>query len=185
VNLHDFFLYSAIAGGALFIVQLALSALGAGDADLDFGGHAEYGEITGHTSADTSFKLLSLQSLTAFFAMFGLVGLALHDESHVGPQLSVLGALLGGSFTTWLIARIFRAARGLEGSGTLNLQKAIGLTGTVYLGIAPGKPGKVTLTLTNRLLTLDAVSEEQTLETGSEVRVVRVLGDGSVSVVKA
>lgn len=183
MTLHDFFLYSAIAGGALFVVQLALSAVGAGDADIDIGGH--HGDVTGHSSADTAFKLLSLQGLTAFFAMFGLVGLALYEESRVGPTFSVLGAMIGGSLTTWLISKIFRAAKKLEGSGTIDLQNALGLTGTVYLGIGPQKPGKVTLTMAGRLLTLDAVSAGQTLETGTEVRVVRVLGDGSISVEKA
>jgi hypothetical protein len=184
VTLHDFFLYSAVAGGALFVVQLVLSAMGAGDADLDLGaGH--HGDLSGHSSADTAFKLLSLQGLTAFFGMFGLVGLALYHESKAGPTASVLGGLLGGALTTWLISRIFRAAKGLEGSGTIKLESAIGLTGTVYLGIAPNKPGKVTLTMAGRLLTLDATCAEQTLDTGTEVRVVRVLGDGTVSVVRA
>jgi hypothetical protein len=184
VTLHDFFLYSAVAGGALFLVQLILSAMGAGDADLDLGG-GHHGDLSGHSSADTAFKLLSLQGLTAFFGMFGLVGLALYHESKVGPTLSVLGGLCGGALTTWLISRIFRAAKGLEASGTIKLENAVGLTGTVYLGIAPNKPGKVTLTMAGRLLTLDAISAEQTLETGAEVRVVRVLGDGTVSVARA
>lgn len=187
MTLHDFFLYAAIAGGALFLVQLVLSAMGAGDADLDLGGshHAGHaGDVSGHGSADTAFKLLSLQGLTAFFGMFGLVGLALYHESKAGPTVSVLGALLGGGLTTFLISRIFRAAKKLEASGTIKLENAIGLTGTVYLGIAPNKPGKVTLTMAGRLLTLDATSQES-LETGSEVRVVRVLGDGMLSVVKA
>src|SRR4051794_35617875 len=104
VTLHQFFLYCAIGGGTLFLVQLVLSMLGMGDADLDFGGH--HGSETGHTSADTAFKVLSLQGLTAFFGMFGLVGLALHDESHVHPILSVLGASAAGSFTTWLMGRL-------------------------------------------------------------------------------
>lgn len=183
MTLHQFFLYCAIGGGTLFLVQLVLSMLGMGDADLDFGGH--HGAETGHTSADTAFKVLSLQGLTAFFGMFGLVGLALHDENHVHPVLAVMGASAAGSFTTWLIARLFRAARKLETSGTMDLQKAVGATGTVYLRIAPDKPGKVTLSVHGRLIELDAISPTQTLDTGTEVRVERVLADGSVSVVKA
>jgi hypothetical protein len=182
VTLHYFFLCCAVGGGALFLVQLVLSTMGMGDADLDFGG--QHGGETGHTSADTAFKVLSLQGLTAFFGMFGLVGLALHHESHAHPALSVLGATVAGSGTTWLIARVFRAARKLETSGTLKLENAVGATGTVYLRIAPNKPGKVTLSVRGRLIELDAVSAEQTLETGTEVRVERVLADGSVSVVK-
>jgi hypothetical protein len=182
VTLQQFFLYCAIGGGALFLVQLVLSMVGAGDADIDFGGDHP---PTGHTSADTAFKILSLQGLTAFFGMFGLVGLAMITESKAGPFMSVFAAMLGGAFTTWVIAKIFRAAHSLQSSGTLDLAKAVGSTGTVYLRIAPDKPGKVTLNLQGRLVQLDAVCTGQTLDTGSEVRVERVLADGSVSVVKA
>ena len=183
MSLHHFFLYCAIGGGALFVVQLVLSMFGAGDADID----VDFDQSgTGHTSADTAFKILSLQGLTAFFGMFGLVGLALLHEAQVGNLLSVLGGLVAGSFTTWVIRRIFRAAYSLQSSGTLDLSKAVGVTGTVYLRIAPDKPGKVTLTLHGRMLQLDAVTSEQSsLETGSEVRVERVLADGTVSVMKA
>jgi len=180
--LHQFFLFCAAGGGALFLVQLVLTVLGAGDVDLDF---AADHPPTGHASADTSFKVLSLQGLTAFFAMFGLVGLALHHESQASATVSVLGAALAGSSTTWLIGRIFRAAHLLQSSGTLDLSKAVGSTGTVYLRIAPDKPGKVTLNLHGRLVQLDAVTSQETLETGSEVRVERVLADGTVSVLKA
>jgi hypothetical protein len=183
VTLHDFFLYSAVGGGVLFVVQLVLSALGAGDADIDFG--AGDHPPTGHTSADTAFKVLSLQGLTAFFGMFGLVGLAMIHESKAGPLPAVSAALLGGALTTWIIARIFRAARSLEGSGTVDLKKTVGASGTVYLRVAPGKPGKVTLNVAGRLLQLDAVTLDETLDTGTEVRVTRLLADGSVNITRA
>lgn len=182
VTLHQFFVYCALGGGALFLVQLVLSMLGAGDADIDM--HLDH-PGTGHHSADASFKILSLQGLTAFFGMFGLVGLALSTESKAGNVVSVLGATAAGAFTTWIIGRIFRAAYSLQSSGTLDLSKAVGVTGTVYLRIAPDKPGKVTLNLSGRLVQLDAVTSVQTFETGSEVRVERVLADGTVSVMKA
>jgi hypothetical protein len=178
--LHDFFFYAALLGGALFLVQLALSVMGAGDADIDFGG--QHDSTTGHTSADTAFKLLSLQGLTAFFTMFGLTGLALNMQSGFSPPISTLGALLAGSATTYIIARIFRSAAKLQSSGTLDMQNALGVQGTVYLGIAPGKPGKVTLTVRGRLIQADAISEREPLTTGSAVRVVRVLAEGTVVV---
>jgi ammonia channel protein AmtB len=99
--------------------------------------------------------------------------------------ISVLGGLFGGALTTWLISMIFRAAKRLEVSGTVDLHKAVGLTGTVYLSIASDKPGKLTININGRLLTLDAVTTGEPLPTGVEARVTRVLGDGSVSVEKA
>jgi membrane protein implicated in regulation of membrane protease activity len=184
VTLHDFFMYSALFGGTLFLVQLVLSVLGAGDADIDF--HAQHpSSTTGHTSADTAFKLLSLQGLTAFFGMFGLTGLAMSVESGFSPAVSVLGAVLGGSLTTFVIARIFRAAAKLQSSGTLDMHNALGHEATVYLGIAPHKPGKVTISLQGRLVEADAMSEREAFPTGSTVRVVRVLPEGTLIVDRA
>jgi hypothetical protein len=165
VTLHDFFVGAAVLGGALFLAQLALSALGAGDADIDFSGH--HTADTGHTSADTAFKLLSLQGLSAFFAMFGLTGLALHDQSGASAALSVAGAFVGGGFTTLVIARIFRAAKKLEGSGNIDMKNAIGQEATVYLRIAANKPGKVTVTVQGRQVQADAVSEAAAFDTNS------------------
>ncbi len=180
MTLQQFFLYAAVGGGALFLVQLVLSMLGMGDADIDSHSLSDGSS----SSADVAFKLLSLQGLTAFFGMFGLVGLALLLDSKVSPTLAVLGALAGGSLSTWVIARIFRAAQGMQSSGTLDLSKVVGSRGVVNLRIAPGKPGKVTVNLHGRLLELEATSDGDTFETGAEVGVERLLADGSVRVAK-
>jgi hypothetical protein len=182
VTLHDFFVGAAVLGGALFLVQLALSALGGGDADIDFSGH--HAADTGHTSADTAFKLLSLHGLSAFFAMFGLTGLALRDQSGVSASAAVAGAFVGGSFTTFVIARIFRAAKKLEGSGNIDMKNAVGHEATVYLRIAANKPGKVTVAVQGRQVQADAVSDDATFETGDRVRVTRALPDGSLVVAR-
>ena len=181
--LHNFFLFSAGLGGALFLVQLVLSAIGAGDADIDLGG--SHAGSTGHTSSDTAFKLLSVQGLAAFFAIFGLSGLALSQQSGLPPPVVIAGATAGGAFTTFVLARIFRAAKQLEGSGTLDMSNAIGQEATVYLRVAPNKPGKVTLTLQGRLVEVDAAAEGETFETGDRVRVIRALPNGSLLVGKA
>lgn len=120
----------------------------------------------------------SLQGLSAFFALFGLTGLALHDQSRLASGPSLAGAFLGGWLTTWIIARIFRAAHKLESSGTLDLNNASGAEATVYLRVAPHKPGKITVTVQGRQIEADAVSESDTFETGDRVRVVRALASG-------
>jgi hypothetical protein len=51
------------------------------------------------------------------------------------------------------------------------------------LSIGPDKPGKVTITVGRRSLTLEAISESnETLTTGTSIRVVRVISDTTVSV---
>jgi len=180
VTLHQFFLYSAMAGGALFLVQIGMT-LFPRDAK------SNQGPASGprRASADTAYGALSLQSLTVFFAMFGLVGMALRGESQQGPLTSILGGLAVGLASTFVMSRIFNAAREIEESDGPDLNKALGLVGTVYLSIAPEKPGKVTLNLEGRPLTLDATSSSALLDEGTEVKVERVLPDGSLVVSKS
>lgn len=180
MSLSTIFIICAAAGGTLFAVQLVLQFMGVtGHGDVD----ADLDTAAGHAS-DFSFKVLSLQGLTAFLMMFGLVGLAsLKGFAAGSTPISVSAGIAGGLLTTFVIARLFRAASGLQSTGNLDLSRAVGATGTVYLTIRAGQPGKVTITVTNRLLTLDARSREQEpLETGTPIVVTRVIDDSTVEV---
>ena len=181
LTLEGFFLLATIVGGVVFAIQLVMLFTGVAgdvdfDADVDMGG----GDV-GHAGADVSFKVLSLQGLSAFFLMFGLVGLALHNQSKAGNGISLAGAFVAGWVSTWVIARIFRTFSRLQSSGTLDMSQAAGVSGIVYLNIEPNKPGKVTITVRGRLLTLDAISDHQ-ITTGSPIKVLRVINDNMVAV---
>lgn len=183
MSLVTVFVVCAAAGGTLFVIQMVLQVMGFMghgnlDTDLDHGGDA------GHTSADFSFKVLSMQGMSAFLMMFGLVGLAaLKGFAGGSTGISVAAGLVGGVATTWLIGRLFRLASGLQSSGNLDLSRAVGATGTVYLTLRKEGLGKVTITVTNRLLTLDARSlEEGAIETGTPIVVTRVIDDNTVEV---
>ena len=88
-SLQWVFALSAMVGGLLFFIQLILMFLtGGGDDVMDL----EDGADVDHADADTSFKLLSFQGMTAFFMMFGLVGLAMNLGSGFGPGTSMIVA---------------------------------------------------------------------------------------------
>jgi len=166
-------------------VQLILQFVGmSGNVDLDTDLHTDVGSgDVGHASADLSFKILSLQGLTAFFMMFGLVGIALRTENSFDALPALVGAVAAGWGSTWVIGRIFKAFGRMQSSGTLDMRKAVGATGTVYLGIRKDKPGKVQVTVAGRLLTIDAITEgDAVLETGKPIRVVKVVQDNLVVV---
>lgn len=180
-SLDRLFLVSAILGGCLFVVQLVLQFLGG---DLDGDGVAEL-DVPDDASSDVAFKILSLQGLSAFFMMFGLVGMALRNESGAGPTLALIGATAAGAATTLIIRELFRLFMRMQSSGTLRIKDAVGATGTVYLNIEPGKPGKVNVVVNNRALIRDAIPEgRQTLPTGTPIRVVQVLEDGILMVTR-
>jgi hypothetical protein len=72
-----------------------------------------------------------------------------------------------------VISRIFIGAQKLQSEGTINMQNAIGLEGTVYLRIPANDIGKVNLVLQGALKEFNAVSADKKLiNTGEQVRVV-------------
>lgn len=185
MTIDGLFLWSSIIGGILFLAQLVLQLVGWGADGDALSGDALSGDAGGqvHTSADASFKVLSLQGLTAFVMMFGLVGLAMRRENGLGPGVALLGAVCAGSVAAWVIAQIFRFFAGLQSSGTLDLKRAVGVTGQVYLTILRDKPGKVQIAVNGRMLTLDATTAaDKPLPTGTTVRVVSVIDAGQVVV---
>lgn len=175
------FVLCALLGGGLFIVRLVMMFLGGGHGDTDAGAmdSPDAGGTDFHhdisDSSDLSFKSLSLQGLTAFFMMFGLVGWAMLRQSKLSSGISLIGAAAAGAGTVWLIKVIFRWAGKLQSSGTLNVHNAIGCEGTVYLTIKPGQTGKVQVNVQERLMELDARSESaEEIKTGQPIRVVKI-----------
>lgn len=163
------FILSAVIGGGLFLVQLALQFLG-GDLDGDFGADG---------LSDQAFKVLSLQGISAFLLMFGLSALALTRGFDTTVHLAVIGGLAGGVATTWVIAQLFKLFVRLQSNGSLDIRTAVGAMGTVYLTIKENKPGKVTLVVNNRQITRDAITEHgETLETGTPIFVHHIDEDG-------
>ncbi|HHW09768.1 MAG TPA: hypothetical protein GXX29_07335 [Firmicutes bacterium] len=172
------FAASAIIGGIIFIVRMLMTLLGGfdhhdgPDVDLDSSG-----------DADASFKALSIQGITAFFMMFGLVGLALSLQSGVGAAISVLGGVIAGFATVWVIGRIFVSMQKWQSEGTLRWENAIGQEGTVYLTIPANGTGQVSVAVQGQLRVGNAVSaNHEVLKTGERVVVIDVV-NGNVLVV--
>lgn len=174
-GMEIFFLVSAAVGGGVFVLRLVLQLIvGVDDADTDL--TAGHGDVA-HADADLSFKLLSLQGLTAFFMMFGLVGFAMLRGSGVSEGPALVAAVAAGLAAVWVIGKIFASVRRLQSSGTIDTARAVGGGGTVYLSIPAGGTGKVQVVVQGRLREFDAVSASgEGIPTGGPVRVVEVRG---------
>ena len=191
---EKFYLTCAIIGGIVLSVRLVLMFMGGdmdgadGDAsDMDMGdmdasgmdgadmdvSHADAADLHSAASSDFDFKLLSLQSLSAFFTMFGLVGLAITRQWQQGVGASLVGAFLAGSASVWISGKMFSVAAGMQSSGTLNMRNAIGATGKVYLSIPDKGIGRVTVKFQSRVMELDAISDDGSpIPTDTAIRVV-------------
>jgi membrane protein implicated in regulation of membrane protease activity len=178
---------STVIGGTLFLLRTLMMLFGGdfGGEELDGGMDADTSgfEEVDHDATDASFKLLSLQGLTAFFMMFGLVGLATL-YSGVPMLFSVPAGVIAGIFTVWVISLIFAGMLGLQSEGTLKIENAVGQEGEVYLNIPPKGTGQVRVAVQGSLRIFDASSASgKKLATGDKIKVVNVVS-GSILMVE-
>lgn len=179
--LERVFVLCALGGGGLFLMRLVLSLFGGDGHDSD--GH-DAGGGDSHPHAGFSFKLLSIQGLSSFFTMFGLVGYALLTVNKVAGYWAVLGGTVAGTGAVAIISSLLHVMKRLQSSGTLDNANAVGATGTVYLTIPPDGTGKAEVAVQERLRVYDAVSKDKVeLKTGERVKVLEVVG-GNVLVVQ-
>ena len=176
------FVSCALVGCVFFIVRLMLQFIGLGghdgSSDLSSGmAHDVPADADTHdSSADSGFKALSLQGLTAFLMMFGLVGLAMM-KSFKSELLALFAGTLAGAIAVWVMGKIFGGMRNLQSSGTANLGTATGKEATVYIRIPAKGTGKVMAPVSGQLMEVEAVSADGTeIPSGTKVKVVKVEG---------
>lgn len=175
------FAICALVGGVLFILRLIMQFVGMGADHVDI----SVSHDVGGGDSDASFKILSLQGVTAFLLMFGLVGWVML-RGGLGMIWSIAGAIAAGTATMFFVLWLFHSFLKLQGSGTLDLKNAVGVEGTVYLRIPAGGTGKVQLTVQGRLLTLDAVSDaKEEIKSGGRVKVESIVAGGVLKVSKS
>jgi membrane protein implicated in regulation of membrane protease activity len=208
--LHIIFLIAAVIGGTVMVCQFVLTLMGLGDdatdlTDGDFSGDVSHTGTMDATDVgidhDTSFAhagdmdyqhpdstwlfgVLSFRTIVAAAAFFGVAGETALSAGH-SPGIALTIAVLVGIAAMygmyWLMSGISR----LTSSGNERIGAALGKLATVYIPI-PAKEkglGKVHLTLQNRTVEFQAVSDEAApLRTGETVEIVGVKNSDTVNV---
>ena len=144
----------------------------AGDA-----GHAAHG-LDG-------FRFFTIRGIVAFLAVFGWTGSAVTGALHPAAVLAISTA--AGLVAMGLVAFAFWGILQLQAKGNLDYRYSIGLQGEVYLTVPPQRSGmgKVSITLQERLVEADAITDEtEKLSTGSRIRVVGLEGNNVLLVSK-
>jgi len=209
--LNTIFLIAAIVGGTVMVCQFVLTLMGMGDdggldahdagagfdgsdigADFNGDGVADH-PTSAHTAADGEFVhpdsswlfgVLSFRTLITGAAFFGVAGRAAKasDVSNGTALVIALGAGLAAMYGMyWLM----RAISGLTSSGNQRISAALGRRATVYIPIPADRKGagKVQISMQNRIVELQAVTDEpQRLKTGETVEVVAITGSDQVRV---
>jgi membrane protein implicated in regulation of membrane protease activity len=161
-GVEQLFLLAGFVGGISLVFRLILTVAG-----LDHHG----GVDAVHVDSDSGFQALTIQGISSFFAMFGVVGYTLYRTASLGMVLSLTGALAAGVVSVWIIHKVFKSMLRLQSSGTVSLFAAVGSEGSVYLTV--GKDGgRVQINFANRLREFEAVSADGTaIPTGTPIRV--------------
>jgi membrane protein implicated in regulation of membrane protease activity len=165
-SIEQMFLLCALLGGTILIIRLILTVAG-----ID----TEHGDFDApHASTEQGFQVLSIQGISSFFAMFGVVGYTLYHNASLGMVVALAGAVVAGLFSVWLIHRIFLGMLRLQSSGTVGLDAAVGSEGSVYLTVSKDG-GRVQINFANRLREFEAVSADgSAIPTGTAIRVQSV-----------
>ncbi len=182
-----FFTIPAVLGTTVFLIRLGLMAIGGFadgvdgvdvDADVDLGAEVEGGDST------DAFELLSVQSIAAFLMGFGwggVGGLVGFDWSF---PMSMLTGVAFGAGLVWLLGLLMKAMYDLQSSGNIRIQDAVGAQGRVYTNV-PAKGdgrGQVRVVVNQRARIYNAVSDGDAIVTSSNVRIVRVNEDHTLTV---
>ena len=177
-----------IAGSAtlITIIQTILALIGFGEADpdVDF-------DIGDDVPLDSMVNIGGLRLFTFRGIIAGLTvgGWLAYGVSVLGLDdiWSILIGIAGMILTMIVFAISWRAAMRLQGDGAVQLRNAAGKRARVYIPIpaSRGGVGKVTLTLQDRFVEADAVTDDtEKLVTDSLVEVVDIIDENTLLVKK-
>lgn len=207
--MHTLFLITASVGCTLLLLQVVLQLFGLGHdasdagalpaADLhaephalaptadapDVHDHTQHAGQQGQGGFHYLGAALSLKSLSAFAACFGLAGLAAEDASFTALPLALGLATSAGLCGTALVVGLMRTLASLEVSGTHSNSEAVGQSARVYLRIpaAHSGTGIITVQVGGREVEFKALTAGASIPTGAVVEVVRQVDASTFEVV--
>lgn len=179
-----------LAASFIFIIQTVMTFLGAdagGDFDMDAGGMDGVDmSLDDASGADmgTGMNLYTFRNLVNFLLGFGWSMILLQDSIASKGLLIIISLLVGLALVT-MVMYLFKWLSGMQQSGNIDVYKsAVGCQGKVYLTI-PGErsgEGKVQITINNAVREYSALTDSDTLKTGTPVKVIEVLSPSTLLV---
>lgn len=170
--METIFLGCAVVGTAILVIQFALAAIG-----------LEGEDIESAPDASWFFSVLSLKSLVAAVAFFGLGGMAANSFG-LPTYVAVLSGLIAAAFAMVLVTWLMHLLYDLRSDGTVHIENTLGLPAEVYLSI-PGQGtgfGKVLISVQERTMEYKALTDGDALDTGTPVVVVDIAAGDTLKV---
>lgn len=180
-----------LASSLIFIIQSVMTFIGADAGDGGIDGDFDGGDLTTDVDSSSEFSdmgsgmnLLTFRNFVNFFLGFGWTAVLLHDKIQSTALLMVVAVLVGIALVV-AVMYLFKWLSGMQQSGTINVYKqAVGCLGKVYLAIPAARSGsgKVQITIGGSVREYDALTDGETLPTGSNIKVLEALDDHTLLV---
>lgn len=175
-----------LSASLIFVIQTIMTFLGADngtDFDIDAGGHTDI-DMGSSDEPGTGMGLLTFRNFVNFFLGFGWTAVLLNEGVESTSVLLVISTLVGIGLVA-LVMLLFKWLSTMQQSGNIDVFKsAVNCQGTVYLTV-PGHregEGKVQITINESVREYQALTDGDTLKTGTRVRVVEVISANSLLV---
>lgn len=175
-----------LAASLIFVIQTIMTFLGAdagGDFDMDAGGMDADFDASG-SDAGSGMNLYTFRNLVNFLLGFGWSVILLQDSISSMTLLLIVSVLVGLALVA-IVMYLFKWLSGMQQSGNIDVYKtAVGCQGQVYLTI-PGErsgEGKVQITINNAVREYTALTDSDTLKTGTPIKVIEVLSPSTLLV---
>lgn len=172
----------------IFIIQTIMTFIGADgmDADLDsFSGNdidtnLDFPDMDGHSG----MNLYTFRNFINFFLGFGWTAILLQEKIQSAAILILISVAVGVMLVT-LVMYIFKWLNSMQQSGNINIYKsAVGCKGQVYLTIPAERKGtgKVQISINDSIREYDAITDGDTIKTGTNIKVTEVINENTLLV---
>jgi hypothetical protein len=174
------FWFFAIPASIIFLIQTVMTFTGmdAHDGiDADFNSNLE--------GTDAPFQLFTFRNLINFMLGFSWTGISLYAVVNNSALLIVISMAVGAVFVGGFFL-IIRQIERLAEDNTFRISHTLNKTGSVYLSI-PGRKkgtGKVQVSVKGAVREIDAITENEKIETSSTVRIIKIESENLVLVEK-
>lgn len=172
------FWFIAIPTSIIFIIQAIMTFAGTDASD---GVSADFdGDLT---DGDTPFQLFSFRNLTNFLLGFSWTGISFFNTIPNKFIIIVLSLVVGSAFVVSFFL-IIRQIQRLAEDNSFKISGTLNQVCSVYLTI-PGRKsgnGKVQVSVKGAFHELEAITENEKIESGTMVRIIKIESNNLVVV---
>lgn len=175
-----------ITASLIFVIQTIMTFVGAdmgGDMDFDTSVDADMSGVDADAGTG-GMNLYTFRNFVNFFLGFGWSAILLSGSIR-SKGLLMLISIIVGVILVALVMYMFKWLYSMQQSGNINVyNSAVGCNGTVYLKIPAERTGegKVQITIQNAVREYNALTDGDTLLTGTPIKVIEVINQSTLLV---